>query len=72
MVDGLQLFHFFNRKSSQSSRSPRRRDAGDGDNVVAQVVLLVGVEASRSPKFVFERMVFGGEATACGARSLFG
>ena len=59
-------------KALSLSTKARDGDAGDGDStVVAQVVLLVRVEASHGPKFVFERMVFGGKATACGARSLF-
>ena len=39
---------------------------------VSQVFLLVKAEASRGPKFVFERVVFGGEAAACGALSFCG
>ena len=71
MIGGLQLFYFFTKKAANHRVVPDG-NAGDGDNVVAQVVLLVRVEASRGPEFVFEQMIFGGEATACGARSLFG
>ena len=71
MIDGLQLFYFFTKKAANHRVVPDG-NAGDRDNVVAQVVLLVGVKASRSPEFVLKQMVLRGKATACGTCNLFG